>query len=55
VINVLDGKLIDKPQQVNKAMYWLPKFLNRVNEKEINLFRDLEDKILELSVSLFTV
>jgi hypothetical protein len=55
VINVLEGKLIEQPQQVKKAMYWLPKFLNRVNKKEINLFRDLEDKILELSVSLFTV
>ncbi len=55
VINVLEGKLIEKPQQVKKAMYWLPKFLNRANDKEVNLFRDLEDKILELAVSRVTV
>jgi len=55
VINVLEGKLIEQPQQVKKAMYWLPKFLNRANDKEVNLFRDLENKILESSVSRFTV
>jgi hypothetical protein len=55
VINVLEGKLIEKPQQVKKAMYWLPKFLNRANEKDVNLFRNLEDKILELAVSRVTV
>ena len=26
VINVLEGKLIERSQQVKKAMYWLPKF-----------------------------
>ena len=55
VINVLEGKLIERSQQVEKAMYWLPKFLNRANEKEVNLFRDLENKILELSVNRVTV
>ena len=49
VINVLEGKLIEQPQQVKKAMYWLPKFLNWTNEKEINLFRNLENKMLETS------
>ena len=55
VINVLEGKLIEQPQQVNKAMYWLPKFLNRTNEKELNLFKNLENKILELTVNHVTV
>ena len=55
VINVLEGKLIEQPQQVEKAMYWLPKFLNRGNNKEINLFRDLENKILECPARRLTV
>ena len=55
VINVLEGKLIEQPQQVKKAMYWLPKFLNRGNNKEINLFRDLENKILECPARRLTV
>jgi len=55
VINVLEGKLIEQPQQVNKAMYWLPKFLNRTNEREMNLFKNLENKILELTVNHVTV
>jgi len=46
VINILEGKLIEQPQQVNKALYWLPKFLNRTNERELNLFKNLEDKML---------
>lgn len=55
VISVLDGKLIERSQQVKKAIYWLPKFLNRINEKEINLFRDLENKMLVVSISRFPV
>lgn len=55
VINVLDGRLIERSQQVKKAMYWLPKFLNRTNDKEVNLFKNLENKILELPVNLVTV
>jgi len=55
VINILGGKLIEQPQRVNKAMYWLPKFLNRTNEREMNLFRNLENKILELTVNHVTV
>ncbi len=55
VINVLEGKLIERSQQVKKAMYWLPKFLNRANDKEVNLFGNLENKILELAVSRLTV
>lgn len=46
VINVLEGKLIEKPQQVKKAMYWLPKFLNIANEKEKSLFRNLKNQTL---------
>jgi hypothetical protein len=45
---VLDGRLIERSQQVKKAMYWLPKFLNRANDKEVILFRNLEDKTLKL-------
>jgi hypothetical protein len=26
VINVLESKLIEQPQQLKKAMYWFPKF-----------------------------
>jgi hypothetical protein len=55
VINVLESKLIEQPQQLKKAMYWLPKFLNRENKKELNLFRNLENKMFELSVSHLTV
>ena len=47
VINVLEGKLIEQPQQVKKAMYWLPKFLNWTNDKELNLFKSLENEILD--------
>jgi hypothetical protein len=55
VINVLEGKLIERSQQVKKAMYWLPKFLNRANDKEVNLFRNFKNKILGLSVSRVTI
>ena len=47
VINVLEGKLIEQPQQVKKAMYWLPKFLDRANEKELDLLENLESKMLK--------
>ena len=47
VINVLEGKLIEQPQQVKKAMYWLPKFLNWTNDKELNLFKSLENELLD--------
>jgi hypothetical protein len=52
---VLEGNLVGRSQQVQKAMYWLPKFLNRANDKEMNLFRNLEDKIFNLSASRVTV
>jgi hypothetical protein len=44
---VLEGKLIERSQQVKKAVYWLPKFLNRENDKEVNLFVNLSRKIPE--------
>ena len=47
MINVLEGKLIEQPQQVKKAMYWLPKFLNWTNDKELNLFKSLENELLD--------
>ncbi|MEE3717427.1 hypothetical protein V2H45_11755 [Tumidithrix elongata RA019] len=46
VINLPESKLVQQPQQVKKAMYWLPKFLNRANEKELNLFKNLGNKML---------
>jgi hypothetical protein len=44
VVNVLEGKIHEKPQQVEKTVYWLEKFVN--NEKELNLFKSLEIKML---------
>ena len=54
-LRVLESKLIERSQQVKKVMYWLPKFLNRANDKEVNLFRNFEDKIFNLSASRVTV
>jgi hypothetical protein len=44
VINVLEEKISEQPEQVEKTIYWLDKFVN--NEKELNLFKDLERKML---------
>ena len=55
VINVLEGKLIEQPQQVKKAMYWLPKFLNWTNEKELNLFKSLENTTLKSGLIYLTI
>jgi hypothetical protein len=44
VINFLSGKIIEQPQHVWKAIYWLEKSV--VNEKELKLFKDLELKML---------
>jgi hypothetical protein len=44
VINILSGKVSEQPQQVEKTVYWLEKFLS--NEKDFDLFKDLEDKML---------
>ena len=52
---MLEGNLVGRSQQVKKAMYWLPKFLNRANDKETNLLGDLEGKIFNLSASRVTV
>jgi hypothetical protein len=46
VIKVLEKKLALQPQQVKKAIYWLQKFLNNANEKELTLFKQLESKML---------
>jgi len=44
VINVLDKKLVQQPQQVQKAMYWLQSLVN--GGGEIELFKNLENKML---------
>jgi hypothetical protein len=44
VINILEEKISEQPEQVEKTIYWLGKFVN--NEKELNLFKDLERKML---------
>jgi hypothetical protein len=46
VTNVLLGKVAEQPEQVKKALYWLQKFLNNSSEKELNLFKNLEIKML---------
>ncbi|MDX2273041.1 MAG: hypothetical protein NW237_13985 [Cyanobacteriota bacterium] len=46
VINVLSEKVTQQPQQVRKASYWLQKFLNNSNNKELSLFEKLEEKML---------
>jgi hypothetical protein len=52
VINVLESKLIEQPQQMKKAMYWLPKFLNKTNEKEAKMMKSLGNKMIDSSVKL---
>lgn len=44
VINVLSERVVQQPQQVRKASYWLQKFLR--NSKELSLFKNLEKKML---------
>jgi hypothetical protein len=46
VINILEDKILHQPQQVKNALYWLPKFLKNQNEKELNLLKNLEKKML---------
>jgi hypothetical protein len=46
IINILSDKVAEQPQHVKKASYWLKKFLKDSNEKELNLFKDLEKKML---------
>ena len=46
VINVLEKKIVQQPQQVKKAVYWLQKFLNSSNEKELSLLKNLENEML---------
>ena len=44
VIHVLETKVEAQSEQVKKALYWLPKFIQNDNMKEINLFKNLEKK-----------
>lgn len=46
VVNVLEKKVESQPEQVKKALYWLPKFLQKNNKKEVRLFKDLEQKVM---------
>ncbi|AFZ36518.1 hypothetical protein Sta7437_2999 [Stanieria cyanosphaera PCC 7437] len=46
VINILEDKIVHQPRQVKNALYWLPKFLKNQNEKELNLLKNLEKKML---------
>ncbi len=46
VVNVLDKKVESQSEQVKKALYWLPKFLQKNNKKEVRLFKDLEKKLM---------
>jgi hypothetical protein len=46
VVNVLDKKVESQSEQVKKALYWLPKFLQKNNKKEVKLFKDLEKKLM---------
>ncbi len=49
VIAILSNKLSDHPQEVEKAIYWLPKFLPRDNAKAsilLNNLLNMEEKML---------
>jgi hypothetical protein len=46
VISVLERKVIEQPQQVKNASYWLPKFAKSANGKELKLLENLEKKML---------
>jgi hypothetical protein len=46
VVNVLEKKINEQPQQVKNASYWLPKFAKSKNEKESKLLKNLEKKML---------
>lgn len=44
VIAILSNKLSQHPQQVAKALYWLPKFLPKDNEQAAKLLQNLLNK-----------
>ncbi|MDJ0734192.1 MAG: hypothetical protein QNJ47_08950 [Nostocaceae cyanobacterium] len=46
VITILENKIPHHPQQVRNASYWLPKFVKSTSEKELNLLKNLEKKML---------
>lgn len=41
VIAILSNKLLEQPQQVAKAAYWLPKFLPKGNEQAAKMLKNL--------------
>jgi hypothetical protein len=46
VVNVLEKKVELQPEQVQTALYWLPKFLQNGHKKEVELFKNLEKKVM---------
>jgi hypothetical protein len=46
VINVLDREVVRQPQQVEKAIYWLKSLLKTSSKIELQLFKNLEGKML---------
>jgi hypothetical protein len=46
VIHVLEKKIESQPEQVKKSLYWLPKFLQNGHKKEVELFKNLEKKVM---------
>jgi hypothetical protein len=46
VIHVLEIKVELQSDQVKKALYWLPKFLQNDNIKDVKLFKNLEEKVM---------
>lgn len=45
-IKFLEKQLPQQPQQVKKAFYWLPKFVEQTNDKEVNLLRGFKNKMI---------
>jgi hypothetical protein len=46
VVNALEQKVVQQPQQVKNAAYWLPKFIKSTSKKELELLENLENKML---------
>lgn len=45
ILQVLDDRITQDFEQVEKALYWLPKFLNSANKKEMDSVNKLYQKI----------
>lgn len=51
ILQVLDNRITQNFEQVEKALYWLPKFLNFANQKEIDSVNKLSQKIQREKIS----